>query len=222
MHSRSNNKKFMSYGNANEVVNEHFESLLSNYQTFLEISMRGSDFISNSVQLLYNKCHKIDSPDRTKKKKTTINPNNADDKCFQYAVTFALNYEEIESYPERASNIKPFINKFNWKGINYPSKIDDWKTFEKNNLTIALHVLHMKEKEIYPGYIKKHNSTRHQIILLMIPNEEKERRWYYLAVKKISALLHRITSKNNVDFYCLSCLPSFRTENKLKSHEKVL
>ena len=33
------------------------------------------------------------------------------DKCFQYAATVALNYEEIESYPERVSGIKPFINK---------------------------------------------------------------------------------------------------------------
>ena len=54
----------------------------------------------------------------------------------------------------------------------------------------------------------------------MIPNEEKEG-WHYLTVKKLSALLHRKTSKNKDDFYCLNCLHSFRTENKLKSHEKV-
>ena len=29
------------------------------------------------------------------------------------------------------SNIKPFINKYKWKGINPPSKKYDWKTFEK-------------------------------------------------------------------------------------------
>ena len=34
----------------------------------------------------------------------------------------------------------------NWEGINYPSEIDDWKTFEKNNLTIAPNILHIKEK----------------------------------------------------------------------------
>ena len=55
---------------------------------------------------------------------------------------------EIESYPERVSNIKPFINKNNLKGKSYPSKKDDWKAFEKNNPTIALNVLHIKEKEI--------------------------------------------------------------------------
>ena len=77
--------------------------------------------------------------------------------------------------------------------------------------------MYIKGKEILPAYISKHNSTREkQIILLMIPNEEKEG-WHYLA----SALLHGITSKHEGDFYCLNCLHSFRTENKLKSHEKV-
>ena len=68
--------------------------------------------------------------DWIKKKKATINPKNEDDKCFQYGVAFALNYGDTESHPERCSNTKPFINKYNWKGMNYPSKIDDSKTFE--------------------------------------------------------------------------------------------
>ena len=86
-----------------------------------------------------------------------------------------LNHEEIKRDPQRILEIKPFINKCNWKGINYPSKIDDWKTFEKNNLTIALNIFFVKEKEILPAYISKYNSTREkQIILLMILNEEKE------------------------------------------------
>ena len=65
---------------------------------------------------------------------------NEDDKCFQYTVTVALNYREIESHPERVSNIKLFIIRYNWKGINYLSKIDDWKTFERNNPTITLNI----------------------------------------------------------------------------------
>ena len=39
-------------------------------------------------------------------------------------------------------------------------------------------------------------------------------------VKKLSTLLRRITSKHHGDFYCLNCLHSCRTENKLKSHKK--
>ena len=128
--------------------------------------MRGSDFIFDSVQLMYYKCHKvkfkrgglyIDSPDCIKKKKTIINQKNEDDKCLQYAATVALNYKEIESHPERVSNIKPFMNKYNQEGINYPSKTDDWKTFEKNNPTLALNILDVKEKEKLPAGISKHN-----------------------------------------------------------------
>ena len=81
--------------------------------------------------------------------------------------------------------------------------------------------MYIKEKEIYPAFVQKHNSTREkQIILLFIPNEEKEG-WHYLAVKKLSTLLRGITSKHSGDCYWLNCFYSFRTENKLKSHEKV-
>ena len=81
--------------------------------------------------------------------------------------------------------------------------------------------MYIKQKEILPGYISKHKSTREKkIVLLMIPNEEKAG-WHYLAVKTLSALLHRKISKHKCDFCCLNCLNSFRTENNLKSHKKV-
>ena len=93
--------------------------------------------------------------------------------------------------------------------------------FQKNNLTIDLNVLYTKEMKICPPYFSKINSNcAKQIILLMIPNEEKKG-WHYLAVTKLSALLKTITSKYSDDFYCLNCLHSFTTENKLKCNEKV-
>ena len=102
---------------------------------------------------MHDKCNKvnfrrrgsnIDSRDWIKKKKASINPKNKADLCFQYEVTVALNYEKIKWNPEKFSNIKPFINRYKWKMINYPSKIDDLKTFEKNNTTIALTILYIK------------------------------------------------------------------------------
>ena len=54
-----------------------------------------------------------------------------------------------------------------------------------------LSILYIKEREILPVYISKHNSTLEKQI--MIPNKKKER-WHYLAVKKISTLLQRKTS----------------------------
>ena len=85
---------------------------------------------------------------------------------FSICSNCSINFEEIKWNSERALNIKPFINKYNWKGINCLSKIDDWKTFEKNNPTIAVNILYIKEKEIYPPYISKHNSTREKQIIL--------------------------------------------------------
>ena len=54
----------------------------------------------------------IESPDWIKNKKSTINSQNENNKCFQYAATAASNYKEInESHSERVSYVKPFINK---------------------------------------------------------------------------------------------------------------
>ena len=47
------------------------------------------------------------------------------------------------------------------------------------------------------------------------------KKWHYLAVKSLSALLRRITSKHDRDFYCLNCFHSYSTKNKLKKYEKV-
>ena len=111
-----------------------------------------------------------------------------------------LHYE-VKWNSERFSNIKPSLNKHDYEGMNYSSKIGDLKTFERDSPTIAFNILCIKEKEIY---ISKLNSTcAKQIILLMIPNEEKEG-WHYLAVRKLPTLLRGITSKHHGDFYCLN------------------
>ena len=94
-----------------------------------------------------------------KKENKTISQKNIDNKCFQYTSTVALNYEKTESDTEKVSSIKPFINKYNREGMNYPSKTDDWKTFDEKNQTIALNFLFTKEKEICPAYISKSNSN---------------------------------------------------------------
>ena len=63
--------------------------------------MKGSEFIFDSVDLLYCKFHKIslsrggsyiDSPKWLKNKTATINPKHNDGKCFQYAITAALHH----------------------------------------------------------------------------------------------------------------------------------
>ena len=177
-----------------EVIKQLFDSLKNRYENNLE-SIKGGEFVFDYVQLLHCKYHKIstncggpyiDSPDWIKNKKATINRiNKKDNKCFQYAVTVALKHGEIGKNPERITKIKPFINKYKWEGINFPSEKCDRKESEKSNVTIVLDVLCAKKEKKYPAYISKHNSNREkQVILLMASNGEKQ--WHYLAVKKLS------------------------------------
>ena len=123
--------------------------------------MRGSEFIFNSIDLLYYRLNKIpskrggsyiDSPDWIKNKRATINPKNKDNECFKYAITIALNHEEIKKDPQRISKLKPFINNYNWKDIQFPLHSKDWKKFEQNNKTIAPNILYVpyNTKEIRP------------------------------------------------------------------------
>ena len=122
--------------------------------------MKGSRFVFAYVHLLYYKCHKInpnrggvyiDSPDLMKNKKSTINPiNKKDNKCLQQAVIVALNLGEIGKRSERITKIKPFVNRYNWEAINFPSEKDNWKKSEKNSRTTALKVLYgRKVKNIF-------------------------------------------------------------------------
>ena len=104
-----------------------------------------------------------------KNKGVTINPKNKNNKCFQYAMTAGLNYQNIDCHPERTS--KPFINNYNWKDIEFPSNSKDWRKVEYNNKAIALNILFVpyNTKEIRQAYISKHNDERdNQVNLLMI------------------------------------------------------
>ena len=158
-----------------------------------------------------------------KDKKSTINPKNNDDKCFQYAVTLALNLEKIKKDAQRVSTIKPFIEKYNWEDIEFHllAKIGKKLNVIMNNILYALNILYVpyNTKQINIGYKSKNNLTQEkQIILLMISDGQK---WHYLVVKKLSRLLRAITSKHKEHFYCLNCFHSYRTENKLEAHKKI-
>ena len=149
MYTRSDNEEFINGSDTDEVIKLLFESFLQKYEENLQEKMKGSDFEFDGVNFLYYDFNKtsiyrggsyIDSPKWLKDKKSTINPKNNDDKCFQYAVTLALNLDNIDNHPERISKIKPFVNKYNWKDIDFPAMIKDQKKFELNN-EIALSIL---------------------------------------------------------------------------------
>ena len=155
---------------------------------------RGSDFVFESIELLDYKLHKIKlkrrrsyikSPRWIRNKAATINTKNEDDSnYFQYAITIALNHQDIENHPERISNIKLFIDKYIWRGIDSPSGSEDWKRLEQNNKTTALNILYVPgNKKIGVACKSKYKRKPvNQVVLLMTANDEKQQ---YLALKSI-------------------------------------
>ena len=139
MHTRSANEEFMNGSDTDEIIKELFKSLLQRYQENLQEKMKVLDFAFDGVNYLYYDLNKISiskggsciaSPKWLKDKKSTINPKNNDYKCFQYAVTLALNLDKINKNSQRISKVKPFIEEYNWKDIDFPSASKDWKKFE--------------------------------------------------------------------------------------------
>ena len=180
MHAKSNNVEIIMGNETNEIIEELFKYFLQRYQERLEESMRRSEFSFDAVDALYYNVNKtslsrggsyIDSSKWLKNKKATINPKNNDDKCFQYALTVALNYEQIKIHSERISKIEPFIDQCNWKEIDFPSHSKNWKKFESNNRLIVLNILYVPHntEKIRHACKSKHKLEReNQVILLMI------------------------------------------------------
>ena len=148
----------------------------------------GSNFVFESVDLLSCHFHKtslkrgksyIKSPEWVVNKRATI----------------ILNHQNIENHPERISNIKPFINQYNWEGIDFPPGIKNWEKFERNNKTTARNILFVphNEKEIRHAYKSKYNRKRE----------------YNRPIRSFSRLFRGITANHNGDFYCLNYLHSF-------------
>ena len=166
---RSNNVEFMNGSDTDEIIKGLFESFLQKYEENLQEKMKGSEFEFDGVNFLYYDFNKIslnevgsyiDSPKWLKDKKSTINFINNDYKCFQYAVTLALNLDKIRKNPQRISKIKPFIDQYNWKDIDFPAMSKDLKKLESNN-EIALNILYvpLNTKKIHVAYKSRYNLT---------------------------------------------------------------
>ena len=229
----SDNTELRSTHDEKEITSKLFNSLLHKYQETLENKMEGSSFVFDYVNhldinfqtiVLIRGSSYVKSPLWIWKKKATINPKNDaehDDNCFQYAIIKYLHHHELNNHPERISKLKPFINNYNWKNINFPAQRKDWERFERNNTNIAINIfsLPFQRKTVELQYKSKHNNTREkQVNLLMITDNEK---WHYITIKSISGLFRGITSNNNGDFYCLNCFHSYRTKKVLTKHSLI-
>ena len=115
---RSDNEEIRSGNETTEIISKLIRSFLSNYQDEEGMLINGSNFIFDRVDLLAVNIHKtklkrgksyIKSPEWILNKRATINPKNKDNKCFQYSVTVALNYQNIENHQNKYQILNPLL-----------------------------------------------------------------------------------------------------------------
>ena len=115
MHTKSDNIEIMSGIETSDAINELFNSFSKRYQEGLETKMKGSSFTFERIDLLEYHLHKISLNRRSsyiksfewiKNKGVTINAKNTkDNNCFQYAITAALNHQNIDHTQKEFLNL---------------------------------------------------------------------------------------------------------------------
>ena len=100
----SDNISIMRESDTDYIIREIFSSFLCNYQEELK-TIKGSDFVFESVELVDFKLHRVclrrggsyvKSPEWLANKKATINPKRKNnDKCLWLSTISVLNYNEI-------------------------------------------------------------------------------------------------------------------------------
>ena len=152
-------------------------------------------------------------PDWLASKKAIINPKNADQECFKWAVIAASRWEEINNNSERISKLKKFEKDFDWSGIAFPVSFKDISQFEFRN-QISINLLATEGKEIY---ICRKGGNYERVINLMIISESDKK--HYVAIKSLSRLLSsKNTNHKGKEYFCMNCLQGFKKENSRYEH----
>ncbi|XP_057310074.1 uncharacterized protein LOC130648072 [Hydractinia symbiolongicarpus] len=114
--------------------------------------------------------------------------------------------------------MKPYVDLYNWDGMEFSTSIKDISKFEKNNPDIAVSVLYVMGKKINILRRSEYNIRRNKQVNLLLINDDKKR--HYTAVKSLSRLLGSDTLKNTAKMhFCLNCLQAFPTiESRDKHH----
>ena len=148
-------------------------------------------------------------PDWLASKKAIVNPHNDDE---EWSVIAAENAGMKD--PQCVSNLRKFMDNYDWSGLEFPVSIKGiWKFEPRNN--ISVNVLAVEGRDIYIH--RKGQRVGREINLLMV-SEDGIR--HYTAIKSLSRLL---SSKNSntkrKQHFCINCLQDFTQESSRDQHQ---
>ena len=116
--------------------------------------------------------------------------------------------------PQCVSNLRKFMDNYDWSGLKFPVSIKDIGKFETKN-NISVNVLAVEGRDIY---IHRKSWRVGREINLLLVSEDGIR--HYTAIKSLSRLL---SSKNSntkrKQHFCMNCLRGFTQESSRYQHQ---
>ena len=164
-------------------------------------------------------------PDWLARKKAVVNPHNDDEECFKWSVITAENVGMKD--PQRASNLRKFMDNYDWSGLEFPVSIKDIGKFETRN-NISVNILAVEGRDIYilrkgrkmmspVGQGSHSNPMGREINLLMVTEDGIN---HYTMIRSLSRLLKSSNSKHKCkQHFCMNCLQGFMQESSRDQHQ---
>ena len=173
---------------------------------------------------LMRSCFYLSLPDLLARKKAIVNPHNNDEEFLKWSVIAVENAGMKD--PQRVSNLRKFMDNYDWSGLEFPASIKDIGKFETRN-SISVNVLAVEGKYIYvqrkgqsmgPVGLGSHSDLMgREINLLMV---SKDGIWHYTAIKSLSRLLFSKNSNTKrKQHFCMNCLQGFIQESSRDQHQ---
>ena len=116
--------------------------------------------------------------------------------------------------PQQISNLRKFVDNYDWSGLEFPVPIKNIRVFEMNN-RISVNVLVVEGKDIYICW-KGIDVHEREINLMLVSDGDK---WHYTAIKSLSRLLSSSNSKHmHKQYFCTNCIQGFTQELRRNQH----
>ena len=208
---------------SNNDINKYFEKLTNAFNKWVdEFQERGSGFVFDKIIQSEIKLYKVDYLKANSYIKTPFKSSNIinvkninDNKCFLWSLLAKL--YPVDDHKDRITKYKLHENKINMNGIEYPVKMKDIPTIEKqNNISINVFALNIPtdKSSLYPIYT---STTESETIIDLLYLEE-EGNTHYCLIKNLDSFL--CDKNKNKQYTCRNCLMGFRRETTLNTHKE--
>ena len=158
----------------------------------------------------------IPLPEFITKKKSIINIQNKDNKCFLWSILRYLH--PVQMNEVRLTDLRDYENDLNFKQINFPVKVKDITKFENQNSDLpGINVFSVNDNnKIYPLRINQKDCQK-SIDLFLYSEDEKQ---HYSLIKNFSRLVRSQITKDTTRklHICKKCLSHYTKEELLKNH----